>query len=42
MFHLGLMYRKIREYTEALRLFTRVILRLPNDKNVYLERGLVY
>jgi tetratricopeptide (TPR) repeat protein len=42
MFHLGLMYRKTGEYSEALKLFTRVIIKLPNDKSVYLERGLVY
>lgn len=42
MFHLGLMYRKTGEYSDALKLFTRVIIKLPNDKSVYLERGLVY
>ena len=42
MFHLGLMHRKTGEYSEALKLFTRVIIQLPNDKSVYLERGLVY
>jgi tetratricopeptide (TPR) repeat protein len=36
------MYRKTGEYSEALKLFTRVIVKLPDDKSVYLERGLVY
>jgi hypothetical protein len=36
------MYRKKGEYMMALKLFSKVIDQLPNDKSVYLERGLVY
>lgn len=42
MFHQGLMFRRIADFTNALRLFTRVMQKLPDDKTVFIERGLVY
>ena len=42
MFHKGLMYRRISEYTAALELFSRVLELLPGDETVYIQRGLVY
>ena len=41
-FHLGLMFRRTANFNEAIRQFTRVIEKLPADKTVYIERGLVY
>lgn len=42
MFHKGLMYRRISEYTAALELFTKVLVLLPRDETVHIQRGLVY
>ena len=42
MFHKGLMYRRIQEYTAALQLFTEVLNLLENDETVLIQRGLVY
>ena len=36
------MFRRIHKFTEALNQFSRVQKRLPNDKTVYFERGLVF
>ena len=36
------MFRRTADYTNALRLFTRVLGQLPEDKTVYIQRGLVY
>ena len=41
-FHQSLMFRRIGRYTDALRQFTKVQEKLPNEKSVYFERGLVY
>ena len=41
-FHQGLMHRQVHEYHEALKQFTKVQMKLPKDKTVYYERGLVY
>ena len=42
MFHLGLMYRRLERYHEALQQFTKVAEHLPHDKTIYIQRGLVY
>lgn len=42
MFHLGLMFRRTGRFDEARDMFTKVMEQLPNDKTVYIERGLVY
>ena len=42
MFHLGLMYRRTERFHEALQQFSRVQELLPNDKTIYIQRGLVY
>lgn len=42
MFHLGLMYRQIERFHEALQQFTKVQELLPNDVSNYIQRGLVY
>jgi len=36
------MFRRTGKYGEALRQFSKVMEQLPNDKTVYIERGLVY
>lgn len=36
------MFRKTEKYQEALNQFTKVMEQLPEDKTVYIERGLVY
>jgi hypothetical protein len=36
------MHRQVHEYHEALKQFTKVQMKLPKDKTVYYERGLVY
>lgn len=36
------MFRRTMNFNEALRQFTRVMDKLPNDKSVYIQRGLVY
>lgn len=41
-FHQSLMFRRIGRYHDALRQFTKVQEKLPKDKSVYFERGLVY
>lgn len=41
-FHLGLMYHKTMQYQDALKCFTKVLQKIPNDKTVYISRGLVY
>lgn len=35
------MYKEIAEYSKAYELFSRVLERLPNDLNVWLQRGSV-
>lgn len=42
MFHLGLMYRRIHNFSDALKMFSKVESRLPKDKTVYIQRGLVF
>lgn len=42
IFHQGLMYRRIGQYHDALRQFSKVQEKLPGDKSVYYGRGLVY
>jgi tetratricopeptide (TPR) repeat protein len=42
MFHQGLMYRRKADFTNALKMFTRVMQKLPQDQTVFIERGLVY
>ena len=42
MFHLGLMYRRTEKFHEALQEFTKVKELLPQDKTIYIQRGLVY
>lgn len=41
MFHLGLMQRRTANFTGALQMFTKVQEKLPQDKSVYVQRGLV-
>jgi hypothetical protein len=41
-FHQGLMFRRTANFNEAIKQFTRVLEKLPGDKSVYIERGLVY
>jgi len=36
------MFRRTGNFNEAIRQFTRVMEKLPEDKTVYVERGLVY
>jgi len=36
------MFRRTSNYSEALKQFSKVMEQLPNDKTVYIERGLVY
>ena len=36
------MFRRTGKFQEALNQFTRVMEQLPEDKTVYIERGLVY
>ena len=42
MFHLGLMFRKTHKFSEAIKMFSDVETKLPNDKTVYIQRGLVF
>ena len=36
------MFRRTGKFQEALNQFSRVMEQLPEDKTVYIERGLVY
>ena len=36
------MHRRISQFHDSLRWFTKVIIRLPEDKTVYYERGICY
>ena len=36
------MYRRTEKFHEALQQFTKVQELLPNDKTIYIQRGLVY
>ena len=36
------MFRRIQKYPEALRQFSKVQKKLPQDKSIYYERGIVY
>jgi len=40
--HLGLMYHKTHQFQEALKCFSKVLLKLRDDKTVYIARGVVY
>lgn len=41
-FHLGLMFHKTKKYQEALKQFSKVLSNIPNDKTVYIARGMVF
>ena len=41
-FHLGLMYHKINDFQKSLKCFSNVLEKLPEDKTVFIARGLVY
>jgi len=41
-FHLGLMFHKNNKFHEALKCFSNVLAKIPDDKTVYIARGLVY
>ena len=42
-FHLGLMYHRTNKFHKALKCFTNVLdPYYPDDKTVYIARGLVY
>ena len=41
-FHLGLMFHKLNQFHEALQCFSAVLMKLSEDKNIYVNRGLVY
>lgn len=36
------MYYRSGKFTEALSMLNKVVSKLPNDKQVYLQRGLVF
>lgn len=36
------MYHKTNQFQEALKCFSKVLLKIPDDKTVYISRGLVY
>ena len=41
-FHLGLMYHKTNRFTDALKCFSRVLVKVKDDKTIYIARGVVY
>lgn len=41
-FHLGLMCHKLNRFDKALKYFSGVIMKTPQDKTTYIARGLVY
>jgi len=41
-FHAAIMLEKIYNYNEALRQLTIMVELLPDDKTVWIQRGLVY
>lgn len=41
-FHLGLMYHRINKFQDALKCFTKVLIKIKDDKTVYIARGVVY
>ena len=41
-FHLGLMYHRLNKFQDGLICFSKVLLRINNDKTVYIARGVVY
>lgn len=41
-FHLGIMFHKTNRFQEALKCFGKVLMKIPNDKTVYITRGVVY
>lgn len=41
-FHLGLMFHRTNKFHQALKCFSAVLNKLPDDKTVYISRGLVY
>lgn len=41
-FHLGLMYHRTNQFHKSLKCFSNVLEKLPEDKSVFIARGLVY
>ena len=41
-FHLGLMYHRSNEFIEALKCFSKVLLKIKNDKTIFIARGTVF
>ena len=41
-FHLGLMYHRTNQPTEALKCFSKVLVKIKDDSTVYVARGIVY
>mmetsp|Transcript_42288 Transcript_42288/g.64835 ORF Transcript_42288/g.64835 Transcript_42288/m.64835 type:complete len:105 (-) Transcript_42288:800-1114(-) len=41
-FHLGLMFHRISKFPEALKCFSKVLLKIKDDKTVFIARGVVY
>ena len=41
-FHLGQMYHRTNQFHKALKCYSNVLQKLPEDKTVYIARGLVY
>ena len=42
IFHQGLMFRRIHNFKDAVKMLTKVQLQFPDDKTILYERGLVY
>jgi tetratricopeptide (TPR) repeat protein len=36
------MYHKIEQFEEALKCFSKVLAKMPNDKTIFIARGAVY
>lgn len=41
-FHLGIMYHRLIRFDKALKCFSSILMKMPQDKTVYIARGLVY
>lgn len=41
-FHLGKMYHSTNQFHKGLKCFSAVLAKLPEDKTVFIARGLVY
>jgi len=42
LFHLGSIYHKTKQSNEALNCFSKVIMKVEDDKIIYIARGSVY